>query len=193
MHRRQSYFSTHMCPFNCQRKNKKLIYANVYRNTINDGDSQTSPLPIFPDGVETSVHRLLRVYWRIFVKIFVSATKFCRRSMLQKIKSVRICMWDLLRRQSSSSSVVETKISRNSPVHTKRFVAGMCRPNRVAATSRPSCTHGARGLSPRLVAVSCRLVCFDLYSIITIQLHKKRNTKRSKYCVVKSSQKAKGL
>ena len=46
-----------MCLFNCQRKNKKIIYANVYRNTINDGDSQTSPLPIFPGG-GTSVHRL---------------------------------------------------------------------------------------------------------------------------------------
>ena len=47
-----------MCLFNCQGKNKKIIYANVYRNTINDGDSQTSPLPIFPEGVGTSVHRL---------------------------------------------------------------------------------------------------------------------------------------
>ena len=60
MHRRQSYFSTYLCLFNCQRKNKKIIYANVYRNTINDGDSQTSPLPIFPEGVGTSVHRLER-------------------------------------------------------------------------------------------------------------------------------------
>ena len=58
MHRRQSYFSTYLCLFNCQRKNKKIIYANVYRNTINDGDSQTSPLPIFPEGGGTSVHRL---------------------------------------------------------------------------------------------------------------------------------------
>ena len=39
-----------MCLFNCQGKNKKLIYANLYRNTINDGDSQTSPLPIFTEG-----------------------------------------------------------------------------------------------------------------------------------------------
>ena len=46
-----------MCLFNCHRKNK-IIYANVYRNTINDGDSQTSPLPIFPEGGGTSVHRL---------------------------------------------------------------------------------------------------------------------------------------
>ena len=45
-----------MCLFNCQRKNKKIIYANVYRNTINDGDSQTSPLPIFPERGGTSVH-----------------------------------------------------------------------------------------------------------------------------------------
>ena len=58
MHRRQSYFSTYLCLFNCQRMNKKIIYANVYRNTINDGDSQTSSLPIFPEGVGTSVHRL---------------------------------------------------------------------------------------------------------------------------------------
>ena len=47
--------------FNCQRKNKNMIYANVYRNMINDGDSQTSPLPIFPEGVGTSVHRLSRI------------------------------------------------------------------------------------------------------------------------------------
>ena len=45
--------------FNCQRKNKKIIYADVYRNTIDDGDSQTSPLPIFSGGGGTSVHRLL--------------------------------------------------------------------------------------------------------------------------------------
>ena len=38
--------------------NKNIIYANVYRNTINDGDSQTSPLAISPDGGGTSVHRL---------------------------------------------------------------------------------------------------------------------------------------
>ena len=32
----------------------------------------------------------LLVYWRIFVKVFVSTTEFCRRKMLQKIKSDRI-------------------------------------------------------------------------------------------------------
>ena len=45
--------------FNCQmKKQQKIIYANVYRNTINDGDSQTSLLPIFCEGRGTSVHRL---------------------------------------------------------------------------------------------------------------------------------------
>ena len=45
---------------------KKKIYANVYRNTINDGDSQTSPLPIFPEGGGTSVHRLPKGYSCLF-------------------------------------------------------------------------------------------------------------------------------
>ena len=65
-HRRQSYFSTYMCLFNCQRKNKNIIYANVYGNTINDGDSQTSPLPIFPEGRGTSAHRLRTTFPRVF-------------------------------------------------------------------------------------------------------------------------------
>ena len=156
----------------------------------------------------TAIHRrLLSRFFltglrRLYTGYFVCTGEFLWKSLsLQQNFAAAACckksnqseFVGLVAAQSSSSSVVETKISRNSPVHTKRFVAGMCRPNRVAATSRPSCTHGARGLSPRLVAVSCRLVCFDLYSIITIQLHKKRNTKRSKYCLVKSSQKAKGL
>ena len=39
--------------FNCQMKQQqKIIYANVYRNTINNGDSLTSLLPIFSEGVE---------------------------------------------------------------------------------------------------------------------------------------------
>ena len=32
------------------KQQQKIIYANVYRNTINDGDSQTSLLPIFSEG-----------------------------------------------------------------------------------------------------------------------------------------------
>ena len=50
------FFDLHV-PFQLSAKKKK-IYANVYWNTINDGDSQTSPLPIFPTGGGTSVHRL---------------------------------------------------------------------------------------------------------------------------------------
>ena len=48
--------------FNCQMKQQqKIIYANVYRNMINDSDWQTSLLPIFFKGGGTSVHRLLFV------------------------------------------------------------------------------------------------------------------------------------
>ena len=50
------------CAFSTiSERTKTLTYANVYRNTINDGDSQTSPLPIFPEGGGTSVHRLVRL------------------------------------------------------------------------------------------------------------------------------------
>ena len=50
------FFNLHV-PFQLSAKEQKIIYANVYWNTINDGDSQTSPLPIFPEG-GMSVHRL---------------------------------------------------------------------------------------------------------------------------------------
>ena len=43
------FFDLHV-PFQLSGKEKKIIYANLYRNTINDGDSQTSPLPIFTEG-----------------------------------------------------------------------------------------------------------------------------------------------
>ena len=46
------------CAFSTSERTKKIIYGNLYRNTIKDGDSQTCPLPIFPEGVGTSVHRL---------------------------------------------------------------------------------------------------------------------------------------
>ena len=55
------FFDLHV-PFKLSAKEQKIIYANIYRNTINDSDSQTSPLPIFPEGGVggggTSVHRL---------------------------------------------------------------------------------------------------------------------------------------
>ena len=37
--------------FKLSAKEQKIIYANLYLNTIINGDSQTSPLPIFPEGV----------------------------------------------------------------------------------------------------------------------------------------------
>ena len=39
--------------FNCQMKQQqKIICANVYWNTIKDGDSQMSLLPIFSKGIK---------------------------------------------------------------------------------------------------------------------------------------------
>ena len=72
------------------------------------------------------------------VKIFVSATEFYRRNMSQKIKSYRIFATYcgdkiLLRRQRFSQKFSSTH-------------EAICRcdvsPQRVAATSRPTCTHG---------------------------------------------------
>ena len=41
-------------------RGKKKIYANVYQNTINDDDSQTSSSPIiFSEGRGVSVRKLL--------------------------------------------------------------------------------------------------------------------------------------
>ena len=40
------------------KQQQKIIYANVYPNTINDSNSQTSLLPIFSEGGGTSVHWL---------------------------------------------------------------------------------------------------------------------------------------
>ena len=53
-------------PFQLSAKEQKS-YANVNRNTINDSDSQTSPLPIFPEGGGTSLYRLLAACdsWRL--------------------------------------------------------------------------------------------------------------------------------
>ena len=71
--------------FNCQRKTtQKIIYANVHQNTINDGDSQTSLLPIFFWGSGTSVHRLC------FLGSFVSSIKIllCSNDIWLLIKSL---------------------------------------------------------------------------------------------------------
>ena len=49
--------------FQLSAKEQKIIYANLYLIMIIDGDSQTSPLPIFPEGEGTSVHRLRFYYY----------------------------------------------------------------------------------------------------------------------------------
>ena len=49
--------------------------------------------------------KLLRVYWRIFVKIFVSAAEFYHSNKLHKLYDLIFC--DMLLRQNS---VAETKI-----------------------------------------------------------------------------------
>ena len=68
---------------------------------------------------------LRRVYWRISVKIFVSATEFCRRNMSahKKIKSDRICATC---RPDKILLQKKRFFHKNSPVHTKWFVAATC-------------------------------------------------------------------
>ena len=79
-----------------------------------------------------------RVYLRIFVKIVVSATEFCRSNMLQKIKSDRIC-----------ATCRGDKIL----LQRQRFSQNFC------STHEAICRCD---VSPRLVAATCRLVCTDL-------------------------------
>ena len=59
----------------------------------------------------------LRVCWRIFVKIFLSATEFCRCNKSQKIKSDCIC----------ATCCGDKDFHKNSPLHTERFAAATCR------------------------------------------------------------------
>ena len=70
-------------------------------------------------------NKSLRVYWRIFVKIFVSAREFCHSNMLQKIKSDRICATC----RGDKNLLQGQRFYKISPVHTKQFVAAMCRRN----------------------------------------------------------------
>ena len=60
---------------------------------------------------------------RIFVKIFVAATEFCRCNKSHKFSPIWF-FCNLLQRQNS---VAETYFQKNSPVHRKRFVAATCR------------------------------------------------------------------
>ena len=71
-----------------------------------------------------------------FVKIFVAATEFCRRN-----KSHRFCLiWFFATCCSDKFCCRNKDFHKHSPEHTKRFVA--VSPYLVAATSRPTCTHG---------------------------------------------------
>ena len=65
----------------------------------------------------------LRVYLRIFVKIVVSATEFCRSNMLQN-------QTEFVRLVAATKFCCRDKdFHKISAVHTKRFVAAMCRRN----------------------------------------------------------------
>ena len=80
----------------------------------------------------------LRVYWRIFAKIFVSTYhEFCRSNMLQKIKLDRICATChgekiLLQRQRFLQNFSSTH---------KAICHYNVLPQHVAVTSRQTCTH----------------------------------------------------
>ena len=65
----------------------------------------------------------LRMYWRIFVKIFVAATEFVAAT--SRTDSV---WFDFLRLVAATKFCCGDKyFHKNSPVHTKRFVAATCR------------------------------------------------------------------
>ena len=71
-----------------------------------------------------------------FVKIFVSATKFCRRD-----KSHKFCPIYFLQHVAATKFCCREKdFHRNSPVHTERFVASMCRRNMLLQLVAGSCT-----------------------------------------------------
>ena len=90
-----------------------------------------------------------------FVKIFVSATEFCRRD-----KSHKFCpIWFFV--AATKFCFREKDFHKNSPVHTERFVAAMCRRNMLLQlVAGPVQTRG--DLSPQHVSATCRLVCTDL-------------------------------
>ena len=69
----------------------------------------------------------LHVYWRIFVKILVFPTEFLSQQHCAK-NQIRENLCDLSQRQNS---VAETKIFTKFLSSTKRFVAAMCRRNRL--------------------------------------------------------------
>ena len=90
-----------------------------------------------------------RVYWRIFEKIFVFATEFCRSKVSQK-NQIRQNLYDLLRRQKFCCRYKDFHKKFSST--RDAFCHSDVSPQPVATTSRPICAHG----------VICLLVCSDL-------------------------------
>ena len=90
------------------------------------------------------------MYWRIFSKIFVSATEFCRSN-----KSHKFCLIWFLRRGAATNLFCGDKdFHKNSSAHTKQFVTVMCRRNlllQLVAYCVPTlniCGPGGRGGIP---------------------------------------------
>ena len=117
-----------------------LFLWNRYKEEINLDKPQRSEhtihVPATDRGEKSSlVYRLgnkcnapshsnksLCVYWRISAKIFVSATEFCCRKMLHKFN-----LTDSVRLDAMTKFCCGDKnFCKNSPVHTKWFVAATC-------------------------------------------------------------------
>ena len=62
------------------------------------------------DEIDDTCDKSLRVYWRLFEKIFVFATEFCRSNMSKKIESDRICATCCGDKNSVADAKIFTKI-----------------------------------------------------------------------------------
>ena len=89
----------------------------------------------------------LRVCWKIFAKIFVAATEFCRRNESHKIKSDWI-----------SATCYGDKILLCRQRFSQKFSS---RHEAICCSNRSPDLYTRSGLSPRSVVVTCRLVYTD--------------------------------
>ena len=97
---------------------KKAIHWLLFKGRYTLGDK----LQQHGEATHRS-NKSLRVYWRIFVKIFVAATEFVAAT--SRTDSV---WFDFLRLVAATKFCCGDKdFHKNSPVHTKRFVAATCR------------------------------------------------------------------
>ena len=111
------------CAFSTiSERTKTLTYANVYRNTINDGDSQTSPLPIFPEGggnVCTQASKVShfsrrgRAPSRLPMKTLIS--------LLQKTRKVRAFVWKSIRKNTPLSSKIHCYVKNRNGLDLNRY------------------------------------------------------------------------